>query len=224
MCELKCFNNSTAAIPICNDKLPPASAAETLCSLKIIQKINSNVLQTIKSIEIIKLNNTTANTIGKCSCNLKTHTLFRNEYCIERQLFKEYLNLNFFNNHHQLIYMNLNYLQFLCEIVKLSEFCQHLANLCILSNYNVIDRNSPCQLFYTTQTVDILNGNLNSMLKVTPFLFYKKGKTLINELDKVLDYSYSVRTTTNENGNIRVRFLLNFNFILFIVGVEHICF
>lgn len=64
-----------------------------------------------------------------------------------------------------------------------------MANLCVLSNYN-LDKNSPCSLFFTSQTSIISNGN---DVKITPLLFYKKGKDSIDEMDKVLDHQYSVK-------------------------------
>ncbi len=72
--------------------------------------------------------------------------------------------------------------------MKNAEFCNYLANLCVLSNYN-LDKNSPCSLFFTSQTSIISNGN---DFKMTPLLFYKKGKDSIDEMDKVVDHQYSV--------------------------------
>lgn len=72
--------------------------------------------------------------------------------------------------------------------MKDAQFCNNLANLCTLSNYN-LDKNSPCSLFFTSQTSIISNGN---DFKMTPLLFYKKGKDAIDDMDKVLDHQYSV--------------------------------
>lgn len=80
------------------------------------------------------------------------------------------------------------------------QFCNQLANLCVLSNYN-LDKNSPCSRFFTSQTSIISNGN---DFKVTPILFYKKGKDSVDEMDKVLDHSYSV----NENDSVKCVFFI----------------
>lgn len=131
-----------------------------------------------------------------CTCNQKHNLWFQNDYCIAKHLLKDFPN-SFRSN--QALYKDLQPIQFFCQIMKSAQHCNSLANLCVLSNYN-LEKNSPCSLFFTTQTSIISNGN-DYFQKTTPFLFYKKGKDSVDEIEKVLDYTYSV------NPNDKVNFL-----------------
>lgn len=85
-------------------------------------------------------------------------------------------------------YIGMEFHFFFCHIMKISTACEHLANLCVLSMYN-LDRYSPCSLFFSTQTT-ITTGDGTFVQKTVPFLFFTKGKGALDELEKVIDYRY----------------------------------
>lgn len=121
-----------------------------------------------------------------CTCNTSTNSMYRNEYCIPNYLLNDYANYNNFRS--QPLYKDLQYINFFCQSLRDAKFCNYLANLCVLTNYN-LDKNSPCSIFFSTQTAIITNGN-GFFQNITPFLFYKRGKDTVDELDKVLDHVY----------------------------------
>lgn len=142
----------------------------------------------MKDIRIYQMND------EKCLCDLGKNSIFNNQFCIPNELLKEYQNYDNFKMNSN--FLNLKFLTFFCQVMKNTTSCNHLANLCVLSDYN-LDRNSPCSLFYTTQTDD-LNGN-DDFSKIRPFLFYKKGKASSEMLQKTNDFSYSLM---NDGKNI----------------------
>lgn len=155
--------------------------------MKFLNYTNYN--SKIKDIKIYRLKNDV-----KCICDIVKNSIFNDQYCIPNELLKEYQNYDNFK--FNLSSVNLKFLTFFCQVLKNATSCNHLANLCVLTDYN-LDQNSPCSLFYTTQT-DELNGN-DDFSKVRPFLFYKKGKSTSEMLQKTVDYSYSLM---NDNKNI----------------------
>lgn len=176
-----CNRNTTAIIEYDNSSKQPicqANKTQPLCPIKYIQQTQSNIQS--KIVQIYKKDD------HNCTCNTKTNFFFHNEYCIPKFLLKDFTNYD--NHRPHTIYRDLNFITFFCQVMKDVRFCSNLANLCVLSNYN-LDKNSPCSLFFTSQTSVISNGN---DFKMTPLLFYKKGKDSIDEMDKVLDHQYSV--------------------------------
>lgn len=126
-----------------------------------------------------------------CSCTSKFNQLYKGEYCMPKILLNDYINYNTFRT--ATVYADLMYITFFCQVLKVTDSCNQLANLCVLSNYN-LDKNSPCNVFFATQTSLISNGN-DFFYKTVPSLFYKKGKDTIDELHKVLDHEYSILET-----------------------------
>lgn len=152
-----------------------------------------------KDIKIIQMSD------DRCLCDLVKNLIFNNQFCIPNELLKDYQNYDNFKLNSN--YVDLKFLTFFCQILKNTTSCNHLANLCVLSDYN-LDRNSPCSLFYTTQTDD-LNGN-DDFSKIRPFLFYKKGKSSSEMLQKTVDFSYHLRNDANNLINLTlVSFRLN---------------
>lgn len=133
--------------------------------------------------------------------------MWKNQYCIAKTLLKEYMTYVNYQSQ-QIIYKDLPFLIFFCEIMHIPEHCNHLANLCVISNYN-LDKNSPCTIFFATQQSSmILNGAANIIInnrqnnyQMMPFLFYKKGKDMVDELNKLIDYSYSLENDKTEATN-----------------------
>lgn len=172
--------------PICDEKCANTSSCtrsrdkKFQCQYKYL--IFSDYNLKTKGIQIYR-NRTTSN--SSCECNLKQNTIFKNEFCIPNSLLKDYQT---YNNFHMLpsVYDDIKFLSFFCQILKNATACNHLANLCVLTFYN-LEKNSPCNLFFITTQIDDLAGNDNDQyLKVRPYLFYKKGKPAIESIEKII--------------------------------------
>lgn len=82
--------------------------------------------------------------------------------------------------------------------MHISVHCEHVANLCVLSQYS-LERFSPCNIFFASQTSVIGNGGVDGFQsRVTPFLFYAKGKNTIDDIDKPLDQRYRYGKKSHE--------------------------
>lgn len=132
----------------------------------------------------------------------KNYIRYKN-YCIPSYLMKEFLNYNQFKlstaqtsvamaNE---LFQRLEFLVFFCQTMKMTDFCEHVANLCVLTIYN-LEEFSPCNIFYSMQTTLINAGTDTYQSKLVPFLFYAKGRSISDDLDKVIDYRYKY----NKNG------------------------
>lgn len=156
-----------------------------------------------KIIDKNQITNTSCTLYGKNTQHIpfecidaKNYVRF-NDYCIPNYLIKDFLNYKQFkatttnpmatnaNN----LFENLEYLLFFCQTMKIIEYCERVANLCVLTVYN-LDKFSPCNIFYTMQTTVINTGAESYQMKLVPFLFYAKGRSTIDDLDKVIDYRY----------------------------------
>lgn len=126
-------------------------------------------------------------------------------YCIPSYLMKEYLNYQQFKvttaqatvTAASDLFKNLEFLVLFCQTMKMLDYCEHVANLCVLTIYNM-DKFSPCNIFYTAQTALINAGTESYHTKLVPFLFYAKGRAVSDELNKVIDFRY--KYTKNDNG------------------------
>lgn len=126
----------------------------------------------------------------------KNYVRFKN-YCIPNYLIKEFLNYKQFKmtttqsvaTTGNSLFQHLEFLVFFCQTMKLLEYCEHIANLCVLTVYN-LEKFSPCNTFYTMQTTLISAGTDSYQTKLVPFLFYAKGRSVSDDLDKAIDYRY----------------------------------
>lgn len=126
----------------------------------------------------------------------KNYARFGN-YCVPSYLLKDFLNYKQFKvNTNQPsvtaandLFKNLEFLVFLCQTMKMVEHCEHVANLCVLTVYN-LEKFSPCNIFYAIQTTLVNAGTDSYQTKLVPFLFYAKGRSISDDLDKVIDYRY----------------------------------
>lgn len=116
------------------------------------------------------------------------------------------------------LFESLEFVIFLCQIMRLPEYCEHVANLCVLTVYNA-DKFSPCNIFYSTQTALISNGIDSFQLKLTPFLYYVNGRSATDELDKIIDhrYQYFKRHMDDDNFDLFGRHSVNCGFAFEIV-------
>lgn len=126
----------------------------------------------------------------------KNYVRFKN-YCIPNYLIKDFLNYKQFKTLAAFststtaakLFDNLEYLVFLCQTMKMTESCEHIANLCVVTVYN-LDKFSPCNIFYTAQTTVVSAGTDSYQTKLVPFLFYAKGRSTTDDLDKVIEHRY----------------------------------
>lgn len=184
-------NNCTTSASQCQ---PPPSTVQP-CNLYHIREMSAN-FQT-KSLQIYiqpPIDNTNSSkdqpSICPTSCeDTKTYIQHRN-YCIPRVLLKDFLNFGQFQPRPiaSTAYADIEFLLFFCHSMKVATSCEHLANLCVLSMYN-LDKYSPCGLFFSTQTT-ISSGDGGFYQKVVPLLFFTRGKSSTDELEKVIDYRY----------------------------------
>lgn len=129
------------------------------------------------------------------------------DFCFPNYLIRDFLNYRQFSAARPDVFTafsvnlfeNLEFVVFLCHMMRISEYCEHVANLCVLTIYNA-DKFSPCNIFYATQTALISNGIDNFQAKLTPFLFYAKGRSASDELDKIIDYRYQYFKTRVDSG------------------------
>lgn len=198
------------------------------------------VISTSKSIQIQRIpSKSNANQTTNVTCTSTTdlstldcidpkNYMRFGTYCIPNYLFKEFLNykqfkvastsLIAFND----LFENMEFFIFFCQTMKMTEHCEHVANLCVLTVYN-LDKFSPCNIFYTMQTTLINAGVDAYQTKLVPFLFYAKGRSVSDDLDKIIDFRYkygkSMDYDTEEYGDFgqyKVRFFncfVSFNFI-----------
>lgn len=121
-----------------------------------------------------------------CYCDPSSHITY-GDFCVPQKLLHEYQLYNSFKSSHRL-FRDLKFYMMFCQLVKNQTACQHLANLCVLSFYN-LNRNSPCHYLYTTQTAELA---LSYGDKTRPFFFYRKGKFVAELLDKAVDFQYDM--------------------------------
>jgi hypothetical protein len=136
---------------------------------------------------------------GNCTCNIKTHTLYAKEFCIDNVLLKEYQNYQNFKS--LSIYNDIRFVTFFCHLMKNFTACQKLSNLCVLSMYN-IEKYSPCTLFFATQGTDGMGNAVATTgneftWKLQPFLFFKKGRASAEMFEKPLDFQLDL-----DEGNV----------------------
>lgn len=126
------------------------------------------------------------------------------KYCIPNYLLKDYLNYKLFRVSIMRngviitveLFENMEFLIFLCQTMKMQDYCEHVANLCVLTVYN-LDKFSPCNIFYTMQTTLINAAGIDMyQTKLVPFLFYAKGRSVTDDLDKVIDFRYKYGSNT----------------------------
>lgn len=129
----------------------------------------------------------------------KNYVRFK-QFCIPSYLIKDFLNYNQFKVSNSPVtatpttavanlFENLEYLVFFCQTMKMVDYCEYVANLCVLTVYN-LDKFSPCNIFYTVQTTVVNAGTDSYQTKLVPFLFYAKGRSVSDDLDKVIDHRY----------------------------------
>lgn len=203
ICELKCENST----------LPCNKPSPVKCRYKYFNYSGYNVKT--KSIQIYSAQNQTK----LCDkCDYKTHSLYLNEYCIPNaslKAYQGYANFHLPLPQSSVIFKHLNYLTFFCQQIKNSTACNQLANLCVLSYYN-LEKYSPCTLFFQVQQLEeIANGNIDEeyMARLRPSIFYKKGKQTIENIGKFIDQKFSLENDKNTFNITKIEFDVDGNLV-----------
>lgn len=186
--------------PICEKRaeVPPASVASK-CQFRFVNATKFSSVR--KSVRIFKaaINN------EKCLCDNRSNENYRGTYCIKNELFKDLKSYQQYKNLPLSQTLNLGYelkfIVFFCKILHRRDFCNYLANLCVLTNYN-LDQYGPCHAFYQQQNqlISIDEGGsvygegneFDGGEKMKPFLFFRSRKANKNLLDKFVDFSYRI--------------------------------
>lgn len=147
----------------------------------------------------------------KCFCDSRLNEEYHGKYCIRYELFKDLKNYQQYKNLPLTQTLNLNYeLKFIvlfCKILHRRDYCNYLANLCVLTHYN-LDKNGPCYSFYQQQNQHLAideGGNIYGSSegnefdggeKMKPFLFFRGKKSNKNLFDKFIDFSYNIENVS----------------------------
>ena len=144
-----------------------------------------------------------------CSCSEKNNEIYRGEYCIRTELLKDLKNHQNYKNLPLTQSLNLShelkFIIFFCKILHQRNYCTYLANLCVLTHYD-LDQNGPCYPFYKHQnqqsgvSIDDSSAEGNEFdggEKIKPFLFFKNQKSTKTLLEKTVDFSYGLNNVSH---------------------------
>lgn len=132
--------NCTTNAPNCTAK----SAPPTRCPLFHLRE-SINLAQPSKCIQIIEtasaprsdnVSRTTKCDRSVAACDEPKNYERFGDYCIPQTLLKDYQSYRQFKVPLPIvidIYANLDFLVFFCQTLRLSGYCEHIANLCVLS-------------------------------------------------------------------------------------------
>lgn len=187
--------------PICEKKIDHPGVVESSCRFRYVNATKFSSIR--KSVRIFRLSKDNE----KCVCDTRSNENYRGTYCIKSDLFKDLKNYQQYKNLPLSQTLNLGYelkfIVFFCKILHRRDYCNYLANLCVLTNYD-LDKNGPCYAFYQQQNQQISideGGNafsegseLDGGEKIKPFLFFRSRKANKNLFDKFVDFSYRIDT------------------------------
>lgn len=218
-----CDKNSTEVFeydniikrPICEKPLR-VSSNRTLCKLHYVNATTFSSIR--KSVKIYrKFQN------ESCDCDEKSNERYE-DFCIENELFKgismpykqlpltQSLNLN----------RDLKFIVFFCQVLHQRKFCNFLANICVLTHYD-LSTHSPCSSFYAQQN-NQKELSMNDILgegsafdggeSLKPFLFFNSGKSAKTIFKQPIDFSYDVHERSVSHAeNIRSSKPVNFRLL-----------
>lgn len=186
VCEKVCEKPNECLTPNVSDSTIINNASRSNKSKCHLKQMNYTIYSSHRiNVQIYQSSNNNSN--SDCTCNMTSHAIYLNEYCVPLKLLSEYQQYQSFKSNP--LYSQMKFLMLFCHLVKNHTACIQLANLCILSHYNM-NRNSPCHQFYMAQTSEIAAINYNERMR--PFLFYRKGKYASELFDKALDFQYNM--------------------------------
>lgn len=178
------FRSPICSVNNCSSALNCSRPADGDINQKCATLLVRERLAASPSMKSIQIYRDASTNCTSCPANF---VRFR-DYCIPLALLSEYFNYKQFKvtqSNAVNIYADLEFLMFFCQSMHIGVYCEAVANLCVLSQYS-LERFSPCNLFYASQS-NVVSG-IDS--RVTPFLFYAKGKSTIDDLDKIIDQRY----------------------------------
>lgn len=198
-----CDNNSTEVFeydnirkrPICEK--PFHLSGQTLCPQRFVNATKFSSVR--KSVKIYrKFQN------ESCDCNEKRNELYE-DFCIENELFKD-INLPYKNlplTQSLNLNRDLKFIVFLCQVLHQRKFCNFLANICVLTNYD-LNENGPCHPFYNQQKNPNELSSMNDDTsdgseRLKPFLFFSSGKSGRSLFKQPIDFSYDVHDSSVSN-------------------------
>ncbi|XP_055854371.1 meckelin [Episyrphus balteatus] len=160
------------------------SYPENPCTFKFINYTSGDQNGTTKSIRITNSHLHE----NDCICDLKYNYLYV-DFCVWKPLLKNYLHHNAFWKRGR-FYVDLKFIAFFCQSLQNMTACNNLANLCVQSFFDT-DKNSPCSVFLLGQASDAaLYTSMGEKLGgLRPFLFYKKGKDTVQEIEEKIQIS-----------------------------------
>lgn len=212
--ENQCFcdKNSTESFeydnilkrPIC--KPQTEVVPESKCRLHFVNSTDFSSVR--KAVRIYRL---PVATTRKCLCDIKNNEEYRGLFCIRNELFKDLKHYQQYRHLPLTQTLNLSYeLKFIvlfCKILHRRDYCNYLANLCVLTHYK-LDKNGPCYSFYQQQNQHLAIDEGGNMFgasegnefdggeKMKPFLFFRGRKNNKHLFDKFIDFSYNIENVS----------------------------
>ncbi|XP_052890600.1 meckelin [Anopheles moucheti] len=173
-------HDSVLQRPVCQNvsdffaQFPTGERFDTVNYCKTIQVGIVNTTKSTRSVYQRRRTFPPGSERSVCECDLKANVLYiehdgwpgdprgAHNFCIPLSLLRDVqhfpaFSLNRFlhqNRQNVNVYKNVKYLIVFCHVMRSVRHCQQLANLCVLSFYN-LERHSPCAIFYTYQTYDL---------------------------------------------------------------------
>lgn len=218
-----CDNNSTEVFeydnilrrPICEKG--SGRLAASACSIRFVNATKFSSLR--KSVRVFRNADKRS-----CRCDEKTSDNYRGQYCIKSELLKDLKNHQFYKKLPLTQTLNLSqelkYIVFFCKVLHQRSYCNYLANICTLTQYD-LDKNGPCFIFHKQQnqqsaiTIDESSNEgseFDGGEKLKPFLFFKSQKYAKNLFEKFIDFNYRIKDVSedfkNSFKNINFKFLL----------------
>lgn len=179
--------------PICEKG--PKTSNTTVCSMRFVTATKFSSIR-----QSVRVNRHSIN--GSCFCDEFSNKNYHGEYCIKNELLEDLKNNHLYKNLPLTQTLNLSRelknIIFFCKVLHKRNYCNYLANLCVLTFYD-LDKNGPCYPFYRQQTQineispnDEANGGseFDGGEKLKPFLFFKNRKGDL--FDKIIDFSYDI--------------------------------
>ncbi|CRK99488.1 CLUMA_CG012807, isoform A [Clunio marinus] len=211
--ECICSENSTEIItydnilkrPVCEKDANASKKFKSLCSF---YTVNATAFSTLRKAVRIYPKPQNQN----CSCDEKLNENYHGEYCIKKELFKDYKN---YENYEYLpltkslnLRYELKFVVFFCKVLHIRSQCNFLANLCVLTLFD-IKKNGPCYPFFSQQNQqkglfpdqNINEGNeYDGGEKIKPFLFFNNERSS-ERSSETLDLSFETLDQSNNTLN-----------------------
>ena len=186
--------------PIC-EKGSVITKNMTLCPIRFV---NATKFSSVR--QSVRVNRYSLDT--SCPCDENNNENYQGKYCIQNELLKDLRNHHLYKNIPLTQTLNLNRelknIVFFCKVLHKRNYCNYLANLCVLTFYD-LDKNGPCYPFYRQQNqINEITSNeisndgseFDGGEKLKPFLFFKKGELF----EKLVDFFYEI-TGVSRNYN-----------------------